>query len=160
MPVLKVKQLDGSWLPVGGAAVGVPVGGAQNAILSKSSATDYAVQWTTAPILTGLTVNGDATLTGTLISKHAVRAAGYVDPTTPSLYNHFGVTAVAQIATGHYRLTLATAVNNPIVVANQAGGAAHICSTNAFSATQFDVMTFTVASVAVNTYFAFMVMSA
>src|SRR4029450_1562306 len=50
------------WAPIGGAGVGVPVGGATNAILTKASAGDHATTWTTAPILTGLTMNGAITL--------------------------------------------------------------------------------------------------
>lgn len=56
MTTLKAK-VSGSWVTIGGAGVGVPVGGATNAILTKASAVDYATTWTTTPILTGLTVN-------------------------------------------------------------------------------------------------------
>jgi hypothetical protein len=53
-------------VPLAAVSGGVPAGGAINAVLSKSSATDYATAWTTAPTLTGLTVTGAATAQGGL----------------------------------------------------------------------------------------------
>jgi len=212
-PVLKVKQLDGSWLPVGGAAVGVPVGGAQNAILSKSSATDYAVQWTTAPILTGLTSSGPITLAnsigfnintaagtprralivggddnlyigidqpagkpivggsggakllvqndlevgGTLISKNAVRAAGYVNA-NGTFSASFGYASVAKQATGVYRLTYSATYPYHITIAMPAPGAGVACLGTGLSSTQYDIYIFNTQTGAATDY-AFQVMT-
>jgi len=151
MTTLKAK-VDGAWVTVGGVGVGVPAGGATNAILTKASATDYATAWTTAPILTGLTLTGDAsitgnaTITGTLTSKHAVRAAAAVEGTDGSLINQFGFTSCARVSAGVYRLTLATAVTYPIAIATPLAAVGLTAVVQVESVTQFLVRIFSVGT--------------
>lgn len=41
-------RVDGAWILIGGAGVGVPAGGLTGQVLTKQSSTDFDTQWTTA----------------------------------------------------------------------------------------------------------------
>jgi hypothetical protein len=55
VPVLKAK-IDSTWITVGGVGPGVAAGGTTGQLLSKASASDYDTQWTSAPVLTNLSI--------------------------------------------------------------------------------------------------------
>jgi hypothetical protein len=188
----------------GPAGPGVAAGGATNAILSKASAADYATAWTTAPILTGLTltgaatlannqyvmgldtggasqhlislasdnniyigpslgagrvirlagggatttVAGDATITGTLTSKHTVIAAATINGATGAVGSGYGFTTGVRSAVGTYRLTLTSAVTTAIVCANVIGAQPFMCAVQQVSTTQIDVWLYTAGALA------------
>jgi hypothetical protein len=167
MPILKAK-IDGAWVEVG--AAGVPAGGATDAILSKSSAADYATAWTTTPTLAGatitgsasvggaLTVTGDASITGTLTSKHAVRAAGAIDGGTGGGISQFGFSAGSRSAVGVYALTLASALTHPIITATPVGAGSATIAATISGGTSITVYTF-IGGVAANCDFTIHVVS-
>lgn len=78
-----LKVWDGSvWQIVSQQGLGVPTGGVINALLAKQSASDGDVAWTTAPIVTSITI-ADAgnvafgTTTGTKIGTAATQKIGF-----------------------------------------------------------------------------------
>jgi hypothetical protein len=163
--------------------VGLPSGGATNAILAKASAADYDTAWTSAPVLTdlsivdattptlivqrtggsppmtwytqmrtdgflmighnsdpnqfniafdpvtldlhgggtlnglGLAIAGNATITGTLTSKHAVRAVAVVNPGSGNPDVGFGFSGGTRLGVGVWRLTLSSPLTYTIPIA-------------------------------------------
>jgi hypothetical protein len=136
LPVLKAK-IDSTWVTVGGP--GVAAGGTTGQLLSKASASDYHTQWTSTPTL------ADLTLTGTLTSKHAVRAAAIVQASGgfSSGYN-FGFASATKTGTGTYRVTFSTSFANPIPLVNPYGSW-YLVVVTALASTYVDVAVLTPA---------------
>ena len=82
MGVLKAK-VDGAWVEVGGAGIGVAAGGTTGQILTKTSAADYATAWTSTP---------------PILANNTYLRGYKVDGTTPQ--NLIGMTSTDDISIG------------------------------------------------------------
>jgi hypothetical protein len=94
-----LKVWDGSvWQIVSQQGLGVPVGGTINALLAKQSAADGDAAWTTAPIVTSITI-ADAgnvsmgTTTGTKFGTSTTQKQGWWNATPVVQNTGWAITA-------------------------------------------------------------------
>src|SRR4029453_5880855 len=145
----------GNWLSstVGGIQAIAGGGGPDTTVYLGGNAPTYALGAFTAN--QNLTVNGNLYVNGTIVSKYAIRAAGFIDGTNGSLSAHFGCSGSYREGIGSY--VIGTNVSGTIFATVTPHYSGLMGSVEVMNASQFRVRMWDRTGAIADCYFHFMV---
>jgi hypothetical protein len=152
-PILSSLAVNGAitlatdqWLSSSGGDSLIRAGATHSVSIGAGSTTQIELQRNTS-------ITGDLSLTGTLTSKHAVRAAVIINGDTGAIQAGFGVSASSRLLAGAYQLTLSAALSGLIVTASPVSTQFSIVTVEPTGATTIVIRCTSAAGVYQDTWF-------